>query len=299
MAVNHVNLSSGEELIDLRRDTVIEDTLPENVTAHNAKGEQIVGKFPISEVDTQAELIEQIKTALDNKTAGSGGAKEEQTKTLDVTENGTYMISPDEGKVLSSASVNVNVPLKAEQEKSVNILQNGTVEVVPDEGKTLSKVTVETSVASAGGAGNELFNSLIKKTITRVTEADFQGATIVPRYIFYQCRELESVDLPEGIVTFQTQAFSTCSKLPSITIPASVQTFESQIFFNCDALTSVTFKGTPTGTIYGNIFNQCDNLTVINVPWSQNDAANANAPWGAPNTNVVINYNYAEGASNS
>lgn len=43
MAVNHVNLSNGEELIDLRQDTVTEDTLRAGVTAHNAKGEQIMG----------------------------------------------------------------------------------------------------------------------------------------------------------------------------------------------------------------------------------------------------------------
>ena len=43
MAVNQVSMN-GEELINLTADTVSEDTLLENVTAHDASGEQIVGK---------------------------------------------------------------------------------------------------------------------------------------------------------------------------------------------------------------------------------------------------------------
>ena len=41
---------------------------------------------------------------------GDGTAKPEQTKTIEVTENGTYKITPDSGKVLSSATAKVNVP---------------------------------------------------------------------------------------------------------------------------------------------------------------------------------------------
>lgn len=62
------------------------------------------------EVDTQAVLIEQIKSALNGKTGGnSNPAKEEQEKTVDITENGTTEVLPDEGKTLSKVTVNINV----------------------------------------------------------------------------------------------------------------------------------------------------------------------------------------------
>ena len=43
MAVNRVELASGEVLVDLTNDTVTSETLAKGATAHNAKGEQIVG----------------------------------------------------------------------------------------------------------------------------------------------------------------------------------------------------------------------------------------------------------------
>lgn len=41
------------------------------------------------------------------------------------------------------------VPAKEEQEKTIEITENGTTEVLPDENKTLSKVTVEVNVADS------------------------------------------------------------------------------------------------------------------------------------------------------
>ena len=43
MGVNCVNLANGENLIDLRNDTVTPETLAKGKTAHNKKGERIVG----------------------------------------------------------------------------------------------------------------------------------------------------------------------------------------------------------------------------------------------------------------
>ena len=109
MSVNKVELKTGEVLLDVSKDTLTEDTLFEGYTGHNAQGEPVIGKFPNSEIDVQAELIEQIKSALEDKASGGAVAKEEQEKTVDITENGTTEVLPDEGKALSKVTVNVNV----------------------------------------------------------------------------------------------------------------------------------------------------------------------------------------------
>ena len=65
-------------------------------------------KTPITQ--NTVELQDILATIYNLPEAGGGNAKEEQEKSLDVTENGNYDILPDSGKVLSKATVNVNVP---------------------------------------------------------------------------------------------------------------------------------------------------------------------------------------------
>ena len=71
-----------------------------------------------------------------------------QEKSVTITENGTTTVTPDDGYVLSSVNVDVNVPSKPEQEKSVAITENGTTTVTPDEGYVLSSVNVDVDVPS-------------------------------------------------------------------------------------------------------------------------------------------------------
>lgn len=82
-------------------------------------------------------------------------------------------------------------------------------------------------------------------------------------------------------------AFAHCTEVTSLTIPNSIRSVDSDACYSCINLGTVTFKGTPK-IIQVDAFRYCDNLTEINVPWSEGEVANA--PWGAKN--ATINYNY-------
>ena len=71
---------------------------------------------------------------------------ESQEKSVTITENGTTTVTPDDGYVLSSVNVDVNVPSKPEQAKSVTITENGATVVTPDDGYGLSRVSIDTNV---------------------------------------------------------------------------------------------------------------------------------------------------------
>lgn len=73
-------------------------------------------------------------------------SKEEQSKSFSVTQNQILNVYPDTGKVLNEVVVDVAVPPTPTEEKTVNITDNGTTVVTPTAGSALSKVTVNTNV---------------------------------------------------------------------------------------------------------------------------------------------------------
>lgn len=148
----------------------------------------------------------------------------------------------------------------------------------------------------------------IPSGITSINNATFSYCTeltdiILPNTVqkidsqaFYECKSLVNINLPESITRINSYAFAYCSSLTEITIPDSVTYLGSSTFNSCDMLTKVTIKSPiiEIGKTYlGDIilFNECNNLTEINVAWAEGDVEGA--PWGAP-SNVKINYNYTE-----
>lgn len=73
------------------------------------------------------------------------GAKEEQEKSVTITENGTTSVLPDEDKALSKVDITVDVQPDT-QTKSVTLVENGTTTITPDADKLLSSVDVEVAV---------------------------------------------------------------------------------------------------------------------------------------------------------
>lgn len=72
--------------------------------------------------------------------------KEEQSKSFSVTQNQILNVYPDTGKVLNEVVVDVAIPSTPTEEKTVNITDNGTTVVTPAAGSALSKVTINTNV---------------------------------------------------------------------------------------------------------------------------------------------------------
>ena len=72
--------------------------------------------------------------------------KVEQSKSFTVTQNRILNIYPDEGKVLNEVVVDVAVPSTPTEEKTVNITDNGSTVVTPTTGSALSKVKINTNV---------------------------------------------------------------------------------------------------------------------------------------------------------
>lgn len=221
------------------------------------------GNF-MSNLETQDSLIEQIRTALQGKAAGSPG-----------------------------------LPT---QEKTVEITENGTVEVIPDEGYTLSKVTTNVNVESSGGGdggeaiaallGNtltELDNDIVTSLRTRACQAatklvtvNLPSVTSLGSYAFYQCSGLVTAKLPK-LTSVSTQTFYSCTKLEHADC-GQLGNLPAQTFNACSALTVLILRKTGSICTLSNV-NAINNSPIgsgtgyVYVPASLVDSYKAASNW--------------------
>ena len=208
-----------------------------------------------------------------------------------------------------------------EQEKTVEITENGTVEILPDEGHTLSKVTatalvgIDDSLTSfIEGTMTELYDpkatSIVSnfigvtsssyKTVLakNLTSVNLPNVVTVGANAFYNCTSLASIDLPK-VEKIDYAAFKFCSSLcgdlcfynltdlgrdsfygtaiKSFSAPnyeASIS--KADIFTNCTELEWVSFPKAASLTTSYIIFKGCTSLKRVSFPngyiangWSQ------------------------------
>lgn len=241
MGVNKVviNTANGEQvLVDLTGDSVVSDSLVVGHTAHGADGELVNGANPYelqetnTEVQTQTDLISQIQTALIGKASGGTG-KPEQEKTVDITENGTVEVIPDDGYVLSKVTAVVNVEVGGNDEDIAAAIVDRTVtEFINDK---------------ATGIGEYVFRSC-----TKLTTVDAPNAKSIGQYAFTSCSDLSSVKLL-SVENVGQYAFNQCNKIRSITLPSltSVSTNAFRDMQYCETIDLPKLTGIPANAFYG------------------------------------------------
>lgn len=88
----------------------------------------------------------------------------------------------------------------------------------------------------------ELVNQIVSGTITELNPEDLQGITEIKSYAFYNCTNLRSVILPEGIEVIGENAFANCTKLETVTLSSTVKRIEANAFERCSKLTSINLN---------------------------------------------------------
>jgi hypothetical protein len=110
------------------------------------------------------------------------------------------------------------------------------------------------------------------------------------QYLFYKCRKLTQVTIPNSVTSIGGSAFSNCSSLTSITIPNSVTSIGNSAFSGCSSLTSITIPNSVT-SIGGYAFSGCSELTSITIPESVTTLPTALAYNCLSLKNVIISGN--------
>ncbi|MBR1765313.1 MAG: leucine-rich repeat protein [Ruminococcus sp.] len=140
-----------------------------------------------------------------------------------------------------------------------------------------------------GSIGNNVTYSLYKGTLTisgsgetanySDSEAPFsnkggiekvvidEGVTRLGQYLFYNCKSIKEVQLPESLEEIDVCSFGHCTALESIEIPTGVTRIDNRAFYNCENLSNVQLDN-KLEYIGGAAFFNCKKLEHITVPAS-------------------------------
>ena len=77
---------------------------------------------------------------------------------------------------------------------------------------------------------------------------------------FKDCKNLTSINIPDGVTSISSSAFYGCSCLTSINIPNSITSISSSTFFDCTGLTSITIN---SNSIMSKTYTSSFNLETI------------------------------------
>lgn len=92
-----------------------------------------------------------------------------------------------------------------------------------------------------------------------------EGITEIGKYAFWECEEVDYVDIPLSLERIGMNAFAYCKKLDDITLYNNLTTIEGQAFMECMSLTSIVIPNSVT-TMGGSIFAKDTLLSNVVLP---------------------------------
>jgi hypothetical protein len=262
-----------------------------------------------NEVDSQAELLSQIATALEGKAVGS----EQATPVISVNSSGLITATAGDKsatKQLTTQAAKTITPSTSSQTAvakdvyttgvvtvaaipsnyvvptgTLNITANGTYDV-----KNYATATV--NVEGSGGGGNSSTeDALLMGTVSG--EYSNNRVTSIAAYAFSECTNLTSVDLP-NVTLIKDYAFNKCSNLANVSIPSLV-TMNQRAFYFCTKIAKLDLPNLTSMAQYA--LAQCQYLvTLILRSETVCTLANTNALTNTPIAKATTGYIYVPSA---
>lgn len=102
----------------------------------------------------------------------------------------------------------------------------------------------------------------------RIEKVTFEKGTkikTISRLAFSECRNLESIELPESITSIGDEAFKNCVALTNITLPSGITEVGYETFYGCIGFTNITLNQ-GLQSIDDGAFKECNKLISISIP---------------------------------
>jgi len=87
----------------------------------------------------------------------------------------------------------------------------------------------------------------------------------IGEYCFYDCKNLRTATIAEGLYSISEGMFSGCTSLVDVSLPSSLTTINESAFYGCESLESIIL---PSKLMYikADVFRNCSSLKYVNIP---------------------------------
>ncbi len=141
--------------------------------------------------------------------------------------------------------------------------------------KSLQSITIPATVTEIESSAFENCRSLksvvfegatAEETTTDGSTASTMALRRIGNWAFYNCHELQSLTVPEGVTEIGDAAFYGCVYLTDITLPSSMATISDNAFALCSKLQKITVSATTPPAIQAKTFYEVSRTIPVYVP---------------------------------